>query len=125
MFAVIGVLVFFELKYFFDKELKYSYEVDFDHTSKLKLNIDITVAMPCSVLGPDVMDSTSKDILTDQKINMDDTWFEMSPNQEKMHDRIAYMYDKIRHNYHALHSSLWASYEKLPSSIGERYFIFD
>ena len=123
MFAVIGVLVFFELKYFFDKELKYSYDVDFDHTSKLKLNIDITVAMSCSILGPDVMDSTSKDILTDQTIDMEDTWFEMSPNQEKMHYRIAYMYDRIRNNYHALHSSLWTSYQELPNSIGERYLI--
>jgi len=123
VFAVIGVLVFFELKYFFDKELKYSYDVDFDHTSKLKLNIDITVAMSCSILGPDVMDSTSKDILTDQTIDMEDTWFEMSPNQEKMHYIIAYMYDRIRNNYHALHSSLWTSYQELPNSIGERYLI--
>jgi hypothetical protein len=113
-------LVFLELKYFWNRDLKYSYEVDYDHTSKLKLNIDITVAMPCNSLGADVMDSTSKDILTDQQIDMIDTWFEMSPNQKKLHERISNIYKIIRREYHALHSSLWFSFNDLPSDIGER-----
>lgn len=66
------------------------------------------------------MDSTSKDILTDQTIEMTDTWFEMSPRQKILHEKISLLYSKIRHDYHALHSSLWFSFDSYPSSIGER-----
>ena len=86
----------------------------------MKLNVDITVAMQCDALGADVMDSTSKDILTDQTIDMEETWFEMSPRQKMRHEQMSAMYAQLRHDYHALHSSLWFSYDKFPNSIGER-----
>jgi hypothetical protein len=121
VFALILVLVLFEVKYYFTREVKYAYEVDVDHHSKLKLNIDMTVAMSCNSIGADVMDSTSRDILTDQKIQMTETWFELSPNQKHTHQHITNLYSKIRNDYHALHSSLWFSYETLPSSLGDRF----
>ena len=83
--------------------------------------------MSCNSIGADVMDSTSKDILTDQTIDMTDTWFEMSPKQKKIHERTSSIYTKIRNEYHALHSSLWFSFDAYPNSIGERlanYFTF-
>jgi hypothetical protein len=30
--------------------------------------------MPCDLIGPDVIDSTSNEALTDQQINMESTW---------------------------------------------------
>ena len=63
--------------------------------------------MPCNNLGADVVDSTSKDILTDQSISMEDTWFEMSPRQRDHFNRVSSIYDGIRHDYHAIHSMLW------------------
>ncbi len=30
--------------------------------------------MPCDLIGPDVIDSTSNEALTDQQINMENTW---------------------------------------------------
>jgi hypothetical protein len=70
------------------------------------------------------MDSTSRDILTDQQISMEDTWFEMSPNQKQNHKYITDIYDKIRGEYHALHSHLWLD-SNLPVSIGARETIPD
>lgn len=107
VFAIISVLALFELNYFLTNHLQYTYEVDFDHKSKLNLNVDITVAMPCNNLGADVMDSTSRDILTDMTINMEDTWFEMSPKQKEHFKFISSHYNTIRNQHHALHSSLW------------------
>ncbi len=80
----------------------------------------MTVAMPCNSIGADVMDSTSRDILTDQKIEMSNTWFELSPNQKHTHRHISNLYNKIRNDYHALHSSLWLSHDSLPNSLGQR-----
>ena len=65
------------------------------------------------------MDSTSRDILTDQQISMQDTWFEMSPRQKLKHEYYSIVYKKIRSEYHALHSHLWFNFN-LPSSLGQR-----
>jgi hypothetical protein len=51
---------------------------------------------------------------------MTETWFEMSPRQKVLHEKISTLYSKIRHDYHALHSSLWFSFDNYPNSIGER-----
>lgn len=66
------------------------------------------------------MDSTSKDILTDQQIDMEDTWFEMSPNQKSKFERVSSYYENIRNNYHALHSSIWVDPYSMSQSLGER-----
>lgn len=66
------------------------------------------------------MDKGSKDILSSQGINMEDTWFELSPNQQNQFEYISKIYDQIRNEYHALHSSLWNSYSKIPNSLGPR-----
>ena len=47
VYLFIGILVFLEVRYFFEDQLNYSYEVDFDYLSKLKLNIDMSVATSC------------------------------------------------------------------------------
>ena len=127
VFSIIAVLVTLEVNYFFTNQLEYKYEVDFDHSryfikykfsflrkfyyynlnSKLNMNVDITVAMNCNNLGADVMDSTSRDILTDQSISMEDTWFEMSPKQLEHFNHVSSHYNQIRNHYHAIHSVLW------------------
>ena len=55
------------------------------------------------------MDHTSRDILTDKSISSEDTWFEMSPDQNHFHRQILDAYDDFRDKYHALHSMLWLS----------------
>ncbi|CAF0916962.1 unnamed protein product [Brachionus calyciflorus] len=120
VYGVILTLVCLNIRDYFSDSVKYSYDVDFDYDSKLKLNVDITVAMPCQSIGADVMDKSSKNTISNQNINMEDTWFELSPNQHKNHEFIANIYDNIRKDYHSLHSSLWHSFHKLPNSLGPR-----
>lgn len=64
------------------------------------------------------MDKSSKDIISNQGINMEDTWFELSPNQQKNYEYISQLYETIRNDYHALHSTLW--YYKIQNSLGPR-----
>jgi hypothetical protein len=44
----------------------------------------------------------------------------MSDNQKKNHKLISNIYEKIRNNYHSLHSILWLSYGNIPSKLGPR-----
>lgn len=120
VYLIIIVLVILELGYYFDERFVYSYEVDIDHSSKLKLNVDITVSMTCDQISADVVDTTSKNALSNKDISKEDTWFEMSPNQKNNHNAITTIYEKIRNNYHALHSILWLSYGNIPNSLGQR-----
>ena len=57
---MILVLVVSEVRYYSETELKFDYEVDSNHTGKLKLNVDITVAMKCGQIGADVLDHTGE-----------------------------------------------------------------
>ncbi|MGH0124118.1 UNVERIFIED_CONTAM: hypothetical protein FKN15_016131 [Acipenser sinensis] len=51
--AVLAILEFFVYQHTW---MKYEYEVDKDFSSKLRLNIDVTVAMRCQYIGADVLD---------------------------------------------------------------------
>ncbi len=51
---------------------------------------------------------------------MTDTWFEMTPNQNRNHKAIHSFYENLRKNYHALHSILWNVNDDVPREIGER-----
>lgn len=66
------------------------------------------------------MDKGSRDIISSEGIQMENTWFELSPNQQRNFDYISELYEIIRNDYHAIHSSLWSSYSKIPNSLGPR-----
>uniref|UniRef100_A0A3B1IEJ8 Endoplasmic reticulum-Golgi intermediate compartment protein n=1 Tax=Astyanax mexicanus TaxID=7994 RepID=A0A3B1IEJ8_ASTMX len=55
-FAAMALLAFFEFFVYRDTWMQYEYEVDKDFSSKLRINIDITVAMRCQFVGADVLD---------------------------------------------------------------------
>ncbi|NXU02210.1 ERGI2 protein, partial [Buphagus erythrorhynchus] len=55
-FTTIAFLTIMEFMVYRDTWMKYEYEVDKDFTSKLRINIDITVAMRCQYVGADVLD---------------------------------------------------------------------
>uniref|UniRef100_A0A672MFM3 Endoplasmic reticulum-Golgi intermediate compartment protein n=1 Tax=Sinocyclocheilus grahami TaxID=75366 RepID=A0A672MFM3_SINGR len=56
VFLLMALLTISEFFVYQDSWMKYEYEVDTDFTSKLKIKIDITVAMKCSRVGADVLD---------------------------------------------------------------------
>lgn len=120
IFVSIFVLVCLEIKYFYQDKLEYSYEVDFDYLSKLKLNVDITVASKCESIGADVLDTTSN-LLSHQPLNMTDTWFELSGQQQLHFESISQINHHIRDNYHALHAALW--FKEIKAEMPEREIV--
>ncbi len=47
IYIVILALTILEIRNFYKKDLDYNYQVDFDYTNKLRLNIDMTIATNC------------------------------------------------------------------------------
>ncbi|KAI0235203.1 Endoplasmic reticulum-Golgi intermediate compartment protein 2 [Lamellibrachia satsuma] len=105
----IAILVWSEVGYYSTTDLIYKYEVDSDHSSKLKINADITVAMKCSDVGADVLDMTGQSANTFGELQHDDAYFELSPDQRQYFTSLQYLNDYLRNQYHAVHKFLWKS----------------
>lgn len=46
-FAIIFWLIYSEIQYYMDSKFIFKFSPDTDFDEKLKINVDITVAMPC------------------------------------------------------------------------------
>ncbi|KTG33046.1 hypothetical protein cypCar_00050014, partial [Cyprinus carpio] len=79
-----ALLAFFEFFVYRDTWMKYEYEVDKDFTSKLRINIDITVAMRCQFVGADVLDLAETMVASDG-LQYEPVIFELSPQQRLWH----------------------------------------
>lgn len=79
-FTLIAFLAFLEFFVYRHSWIKYEYEVDKDFTSKLKINIDITVAMDCEDVGADVTDAVQSTIVT-EGLTYQPVHFELTPEQ--------------------------------------------
>jgi hypothetical protein len=79
-FSLIAFLVVSELIYYSRTTYKYEYAVDSDLNTKLDINVDITIAMPCEALGADVLDLAGETTHTDD-LKSEKTLFELSQEQ--------------------------------------------
>uniref|UniRef100_A0A3Q2ZVD7 Endoplasmic reticulum-Golgi intermediate compartment protein n=1 Tax=Kryptolebias marmoratus TaxID=37003 RepID=A0A3Q2ZVD7_KRYMA len=64
-FSFMAVLAFLEFFVYRNTWMKYEYEVDKDFSSKLRINVDITVAMRCQYIGADVLDLAETMVASD------------------------------------------------------------
>uniref|UniRef100_A0A3B4YQF3 Endoplasmic reticulum-Golgi intermediate compartment protein n=1 Tax=Seriola lalandi dorsalis TaxID=1841481 RepID=A0A3B4YQF3_SERLL len=64
-FTLMAVLAFLEFFVYRNTWMRYEYEVDKDFSSKLKINVDITVAMRCQYIGADVLDLAETMVASD------------------------------------------------------------
>uniref|UniRef100_A0A8C5DWJ5 Endoplasmic reticulum-Golgi intermediate compartment protein n=1 Tax=Gouania willdenowi TaxID=441366 RepID=A0A8C5DWJ5_GOUWI len=64
-FTLMAVLTFLEFLVYRNTWMRYEYEVDKDFSSKLKINVDITVAMRCQYIGADVLDLAETMVASD------------------------------------------------------------
>uniref|UniRef100_A0A8C8HZX8 Endoplasmic reticulum-Golgi intermediate compartment protein n=1 Tax=Oncorhynchus tshawytscha TaxID=74940 RepID=A0A8C8HZX8_ONCTS len=83
-FTAMALLAFFEFFVYRDTWMKYEYEVDKDFSSKLRINIDITVAMKCQHVGADILD-LAETMITSNGIQYEPVIFELSPQQRLWH----------------------------------------
>ncbi|XP_046379689.2 endoplasmic reticulum-Golgi intermediate compartment protein 2-like isoform X2 [Haliotis cracherodii] len=108
-FIIIAILVISEIKYYTDTELKFDYEVDTNVTGKIKINVDLTVAMKCSSIGADVLDLTGQDVHSYGRLKEEDTYFELTPNQQKYHTFLQEINRYLQEEYHAIQDLMWKS----------------
>jgi hypothetical protein len=60
------------------------------------------------------------------KLDEEDTWFQLSPNQQRAFNRLQAGYKLIRNHYHAIHDLLWLNghtIEQLPERFEKEFSI--
>ncbi|XP_034939181.1 endoplasmic reticulum-Golgi intermediate compartment protein 2 [Chelonus insularis] len=108
-FCIIIVLVISEIRYFLNPRLFFKFEPDTEIDAKLRINVDITVAMPCSLIGADILDSTNQNLLGFEPLQEEETWWELSMEQRAHFDALKHVNSYLREEYHAIHEVLWKS----------------
>lgn len=108
-FCIIVYLIIAETNYYLDSRLQFKFEPDTDTDAKLKINVDITVAMPCGRIGADVLDSTNQNMVGQETLEYEDTWWELTHEQRSHFEALKHMNSYLREEYHAIHKLLWKS----------------
>lgn len=116
-FTFMAVLAFLEFFVYRHTWMKYEYEVDKDFTSKLRINVDITVAMKCQYIGADVLDLAETMVASDG-LEYEPVNFELSPQQRMWQVTLLHIQERLRLE-HSLQDVLFKSAIKAapPSSI--------
>ncbi|XP_071450259.1 endoplasmic reticulum-Golgi intermediate compartment protein 2 [Hetaerina americana] len=102
-------IIYWEVTFYLDARFKFRFLPDTEFDAKLKVNVDITVAMPCANLGADILDSTNQNILQFGHLEEEDTWFALSEQQRLHFDAIKKVNTNLREESHALQDVLWRS----------------
>uniref|UniRef100_A0A8C6TIV8 Endoplasmic reticulum-Golgi intermediate compartment protein n=1 Tax=Neogobius melanostomus TaxID=47308 RepID=A0A8C6TIV8_9GOBI len=110
-FTFMAALAFLEFFVYRDTWMKYEYEVDKDFTSKLRINVDITVAMKCQYIGADVLDLAETMVASDG-LEYEPVNFELSPQQRLWQLTLLHIQERLRLE-HSLQDVLFKSAIKI------------
>ncbi|XP_029908795.1 endoplasmic reticulum-Golgi intermediate compartment protein 2 [Myripristis murdjan] len=97
-FIFMAVLAFLEFFVYRDTWIKYDYEVDTDFSSKLRINVDITVAMRCQYIGADVLD-LAETMVSSDGLKYEPVHFELSPQQRLWHMTLLHIQERLREEH--------------------------
>ncbi|XP_042367582.1 endoplasmic reticulum-Golgi intermediate compartment protein 2-like [Plectropomus leopardus] len=100
--ALLAILEFFVYR---DTWMKYEYEVDKDFSSKLRINVDITVAMKCQHVGADILD-LAETMITSSGLQYEPVIFELTPQQRRWQRTLLLIQNRLREE-HALQEVLY------------------
>lgn len=107
VFIIITVLVVSEVRYYTASQLTFDYDVDQDFQGKLRLNIDILVAMKCAHVGADVLDQTGQNTEMFGHLVEEEVSFQLSQKQSDYFSTMRHINSYLREEYHTLHEFLW------------------
>lgn len=99
-------LIYTEVSYYLDTRLVFKFKPDTDMDHKLKINLDLTVAMPCRAIGADILDSTNQNVFSFGILEEEDTWWELCPNQRMQFEYIQHLNTYLRAEYHSVAVSI-------------------
>ncbi|XP_060932385.1 endoplasmic reticulum-Golgi intermediate compartment protein 2-like [Limanda limanda] len=100
--ALLAVLEFFVYR---DTWMKYEYAVDKDFSSKLRINLDITVAMKCQHVGADILD-LAETMITSSGLQYEPVIFDLTPQQRLWQRTLLLIQSRLREE-HALQEVLY------------------
>ncbi|CAJ1054704.1 endoplasmic reticulum-Golgi intermediate compartment protein 2-like [Xyrichtys novacula] len=104
-FSAMALLAFLEFFVYRDTWMKYEYAVDKDFSSKLKINIDITVAMKCQHVGADILD-LAETMITSNGLQYEPAIFDLTPQQRLWQRTLILIQSRLREE-HALQEVLY------------------
>nr|XP_043877459.1 endoplasmic reticulum-Golgi intermediate compartment protein 2-like isoform X2 [Solea senegalensis] len=114
--ALLAVLEFFVYR---DTWMKYEYTVDKDFSSKLRINIDITVAMKCQHVGADILDM-AETMITSSGLKYEPVIFDLTPQQRLWQRTLQLIQSRLREE-HALQEVLYKTLLKgVPTALPPR-----
>lgn len=93
-------VVYVEFQYYLDSRLVFKFVPDSDMDTKLRVNLDLTVASPCHAVGADVLDQTSQ--FGFGEIQEIDTWWELDESQQAYFDYMRNLNTYLREQYHSI-----------------------
>uniref|UniRef100_H3D3K2 Endoplasmic reticulum-Golgi intermediate compartment protein n=1 Tax=Tetraodon nigroviridis TaxID=99883 RepID=H3D3K2_TETNG len=94
-FSLMAILAFLEFFVYRDTWMKYEYEVDKDFGSKLRINVDITVADEMPIVGADVLDLAETMVASDG-LKYEPVHFELSPQQRLWHMTLLHIQERLK-----------------------------
>ncbi|KAM9389799.1 endoplasmic reticulum-Golgi intermediate compartment protein 2 [Phaethornis superciliosus] len=114
-FTTIAFLTIMEFMVYQDTWMKYEYEVDKDFTSKLRINIDITVAMRCQYVGADVLDLAETMVSSADGLIYEPVVFDLSPQQKEWQRMLQLIQSRLQEE-HSLQDVIFKSAFKSAST---------
>ncbi|KAH0616511.1 hypothetical protein JD844_027662 [Phrynosoma platyrhinos] len=114
-FTTMALLTIMEFTVYRDTWMKYEYEVDKDFTSKLRINIDITVAMKCQYIGADVLDLAETMVASADGLTYEPVIFELSPLQREWQRMLHIIQSRLQEE-HSLQDIIFKSAFKSAST---------
>lgn len=116
-------LIVMEAMYYMETKFTYTFTPDTAFTEKLKINVDITVAMPCKFVGADVLDMTGEQVMTFGELELEDTWWTLDPEQQIHFEGVQRVNSYLRDQFHSIHELLWRSgYTNIFGDMPQRQF---
>ncbi|MBN3306004.1 ERGI2 protein, partial [Amia calva] len=98
-FSAMALLALLEFFVYRDTWMKYDYEVDRDFSSKLRINIDITVAMRCQYVGADVLDLAETMVTASDGLQYEPVVFDLSPQQRLWQRTLILIQNRLREEH--------------------------
>jgi len=119
-FIVIGILVMSEVSYYTATELEFDYEVDTNHSGKVRFNVDMTVAMQCFHIGADILDQTGEQLFGVNEFELEPTYWELTEAQQRHQSFVQEMNSYLTEDYHAIHRVMWKEGQQAFMSMPKR-----
>ncbi|XP_006004395.1 endoplasmic reticulum-Golgi intermediate compartment protein 2 [Latimeria chalumnae] len=118
--TLISILSIGEFFHFKESYIKYEYAVDTDLTGKLKINVDVTVAMKCEYIGADALDSAEKMVAGSDDLQFETAYFDLSPNQKAWQRRLQNIHEAVQKEQNLLNSLIKSSFNGTVNEMPKR-----